>query len=92
MEANITAPFMQFLDNLKWLNLHFEVDVSFFSCTDEVKTMRVATFVVHLVRHPHLLWYIFSPQLFFLSRKGYCLVYYSSFHGYMKVGTGVPRE
>ncbi|CAM9696266.1 unnamed protein product, partial [Ectocarpus sp. 4 AP-2014] len=35
MEANITTPFMHFLDSLKWMNLHFEVDVSFLSCDDE---------------------------------------------------------
>ncbi|CAM9448605.1 unnamed protein product [Scytosiphon promiscuus] len=35
MEANITEPFMNFLDSLKWLNLHFEVDISFFNCNDE---------------------------------------------------------
>ena len=37
MEANITTPFMDFLDSLKWMNLHFEVDVSFFNCNDEVR-------------------------------------------------------
>lgn len=36
MEANITTPFMNFLDSLKWMNLHFEVDISFLSCDDEV--------------------------------------------------------
>ncbi|CAN0071117.1 unnamed protein product, partial [Ectocarpus sp. 12 AP-2014] len=35
MEANITTPFMNFLDSLKWMNLHFEVDISFLSCDDE---------------------------------------------------------
>lgn len=46
MEANITEPFMHFLDSLKWLNLHFEVDLSFFNCdSDEVctTTVRAAT-------------------------------------------------
>lgn len=37
MEANITTPFMDFLDSLKWMNLHFEVDISFFNCDDEVR-------------------------------------------------------
>lgn len=37
MEANITEPFMDFLDSLKWMNLHFEVDISFFNCSDEVQ-------------------------------------------------------
>lgn len=37
MEANITTPFMNFLDNLKWMNLHFEVDISFLSCDEEVR-------------------------------------------------------
>ena len=36
LEANITEPFMNFLDSVKWLNLHFEVEVSFFQCNDEV--------------------------------------------------------
>ena len=36
LEANITKPFMKFLDNMKWMNLHFEVDISFFNCNDEV--------------------------------------------------------
>eukprot|EP00904_Undaria_pinnatifida_P005995 jgi/Undpi1/2525/HiC_scaffold_13.g05904.m1 len=35
LEANITKPFMKFLDNMKWMNLHFEVDISFFNCNDE---------------------------------------------------------
>ena len=36
LEANITEPFMDFLDSIKWLNLHFEVDVRFLKCNDEV--------------------------------------------------------
>ena len=38
LEANITRPFMKFLDNMKWMNLHFEVDISFFNCDDEVRS------------------------------------------------------
>lgn len=37
LEANITVPFMNFLDSLKWMNLHFEVDISFFNCDNEVR-------------------------------------------------------
>lgn len=40
LEANITDPFMEFLDSLKWLNLHFDVEVNFFSCGDEVIVWR----------------------------------------------------
>ncbi|CAN0202052.1 unnamed protein product, partial [Ectocarpus sp. 13 AM-2016] len=36
LEANITAPFRRMLDQLKWLNLHFDVDfVGFPGCDGE---------------------------------------------------------
>lgn len=40
LEANITTPFMNFIDSLKWMNLHFDVDISFFSCDEEVRTKK----------------------------------------------------
>lgn len=43
LEANITVPFMNFLDSLKWMNLHFEVDISFFNCDDEVRMKACAS-------------------------------------------------
>lgn len=38
VEANITAPFRHLLDHLKWLNLHFDIDLGIFStCRGKVK-------------------------------------------------------
>lgn len=36
LEANISAPFRKLLDQLKWMNLHFDFDFSFAGCDDEV--------------------------------------------------------
>lgn len=44
LEANITKPFMSFLDSLKWLNLHFDVDLKFASCDDAVCWLSVFFF------------------------------------------------
>ncbi|CAM9630710.1 unnamed protein product [Pylaiella littoralis] len=42
LEANITTPFMNFIDSLKWMNLHFDVDISFFSCDEETTTVSLS--------------------------------------------------
>lgn len=34
LEANISAPFRRMMDQLKWLNLHFRVDLGFAGCDD----------------------------------------------------------
>lgn len=38
LEANISAPFMQLLNNLKWLNLHFDTGLgSWLTCGKDVR-------------------------------------------------------
>lgn len=36
LEANISKPFRQMLDKLKWLNLHFDIDWGFAGCDDDL--------------------------------------------------------
>lgn len=35
LEANISKPFRDMLDKLKWLNLHFDIDWGFAGCEDD---------------------------------------------------------
>lgn len=32
LDTNISVPFMNFINDLKWLNLHFEIELQIFDC------------------------------------------------------------
>lgn len=51
LEANISAPFMKLLDNLKWLNLHFDTGLgAWLACGDEVEYFAARLFALVLAK------------------------------------------
>lgn len=42
VESNFTEPFMKFLNNLKWLNLHFEWEIGFADCDEVIGSFALA--------------------------------------------------